>query len=164
MTLYQLPHVLSHRGSQPIRSLLASLDILFATFISNAVVLLSLLQDKGYKKAKYKHGTTKAGFHTKGSTATGLGGISGSGMGAVDGRPLSRWGSDENLMRKGGLEDGKSVFISMEVLKGDGKSSKGSSDGDGDTMGELPNMPRAQLKEIRVASTWEVHVERDEGR
>lgn len=85
-------------------------------------------------------------------------------MGAVDGRPVSRWGSDENLMRRSGLEDGKSVLISLEVLKGDGKSSKGSSDGDGDTLGELPNMPRAQLKEIRVASTWEVHVERDDGR
>ncbi len=83
-------------------------------------------------------------------------------MGAVDGRPVSRWGSDENLMGRSGVEDSKAVLISMEVLKGDGKSPKGSSDGGDDTLGELPNMPRAQLKEIRVASTWEVHVERDE--
>lgn len=50
LTCYQLPTVISHRGEQQFRSLVASFDILLATFISNAIVLGSLLQDRGYKR------------------------------------------------------------------------------------------------------------------
>jgi hypothetical protein len=155
LTFYQMPYIISHHFSQPVRSLLASMDMLLATFISNAVVLLSLLQDRGYKKTKYKHGTAKAGFHTRGT----IGG-DGAGGGGRNSRPTTRWGSDENLMRiSEGEGDGKAVLISMEVLKGDRKSVVASTDGLELDAPEVPE--RARLQEIRVASTWEVRVESD---
>jgi hypothetical protein len=55
MTIYQIYRVTLHNGDQPLRTLLASIDILLVTFTSNAVVLSSLLQDRGYKKSKYRH-------------------------------------------------------------------------------------------------------------
>lgn len=89
-TIYQLPSVISRLGEQQFRTLLASMDILLATFTSNAVVLGSLLQDKGYKKEKYKHGDVKSGYNAK---KTGAGGFSGTKI------MQNRWGSDEDLMR-----------------------------------------------------------------
>jgi hypothetical protein len=44
-------------------TLLASFDALLVTCISNVTVLVSLLQDCGDKKTKYKDGTEHDGFH-----------------------------------------------------------------------------------------------------
>ncbi|CAG8983396.1 hypothetical protein HYALB_00000564 [Hymenoscyphus albidus] len=41
-------------NTQARRSLFASLDILLATFIANATVLMSLIRDRGFKKSKWK--------------------------------------------------------------------------------------------------------------
>ncbi|KAL2844247.1 hypothetical protein BJX68DRAFT_269775 [Aspergillus pseudodeflectus] len=54
ITGYRIPAVIDHKGSQQYRSLLASLEILAATAVSNAVVISSFVRDKGVKKVKYK--------------------------------------------------------------------------------------------------------------
>ncbi|KAF9890336.1 hypothetical protein FE257_006002 [Aspergillus nanangensis] len=54
ITCYRVPSVIEHKGSQQHRSLLASLEILAATAVSNAVVISSFVRDKGVKKPKFK--------------------------------------------------------------------------------------------------------------
>ncbi|EAW07425.1 putative integral membrane protein Pth11-like [Aspergillus clavatus NRRL 1] len=54
ITCYRVPSVIWHNGSQQYRSLLASLEILAATAVSNAVVIGSFVRDKGVKKPKFK--------------------------------------------------------------------------------------------------------------
>lgn len=132
VTLGQLPSVISRHGEQQFRSLFASFDILLITFTSNAVVLGSLLQDRGYKKTKYKHGAAAQGFHTK----------------IEVGKPRAinnRWGSDEDLMRSIDTDSKNQVLIGLEELP---------------IQGQPPaTPPRARMPEIRINSTWEVHVE-----
>ncbi|KAJ5131188.1 uncharacterized protein N7515_007227 [Penicillium bovifimosum] len=59
ITSYRVPSVIEHKGSQPYRSLLASLEILAATAVSNVLVIGSFVRDRGLKKLKYKrtHGS-----------------------------------------------------------------------------------------------------------
>jgi hypothetical protein len=152
LTFYQLPMVINHRGAQPIRSLIASFDMLLATFTSNAVVLSSLLQDRGYKKTKYKHGTERDGFHVKRPNT-----------GADELKKVlsNKWGSDEDLMRSSDRDgdvvelggNGK-VLIAMDILKGDGKKN-----GREHERPEVP--PKAKLQDIRVATTWEIRVDKE---
>ncbi|GAB1193650.1 hypothetical protein APSETT444_002871 [Aspergillus pseudonomiae] len=47
-------YAIFHKGAQQYRSLLASLEILAATAVSNAIVIGSFVRDKGVKKAKFK--------------------------------------------------------------------------------------------------------------
>ncbi|KAJ5294933.1 hypothetical protein N7508_009754, partial [Penicillium antarcticum] len=54
ITCYRVPSVIAHAGSQQYRSLLASLEILAATAVSNALVIGSFVRDRGVKKLKYK--------------------------------------------------------------------------------------------------------------
>lgn len=54
ITAYRIPSTISRRSAQPYRSLLASLEILAAAAVSNAVVIGSFIRDKGVKKAKFK--------------------------------------------------------------------------------------------------------------
>jgi hypothetical protein len=54
ITSYRVPSVIEHKGSQPYRSLLASLEILAATAVSNVLVIGSFVRDRGLKKLKYK--------------------------------------------------------------------------------------------------------------
>ncbi|KAJ5676869.1 uncharacterized protein N7477_002502 [Penicillium maclennaniae] len=54
ITCYRVPNVIKHDGAQPYRSLIASLEILAATAVSNAVVIGSFVRDRGVKKLKYK--------------------------------------------------------------------------------------------------------------
>lgn len=68
-------------------------------------------------------------------------------------RPITRWGSDEDLMRPGdslseeGKEGGaKGVVIGLRELDADAKTS----------MLEPPR--RTKFPEIRIANTWEVKV------
>jgi hypothetical protein len=53
-TCYRVPMVIFHSGSQQYRSLLASLEILIVTAVSNALVLKSFVRDKGVKKPKFQ--------------------------------------------------------------------------------------------------------------
>ncbi|KAK0109809.1 hypothetical protein ONS95_002481 [Cadophora gregata] len=147
LTLYQLPRVIEYRGQQPFRSLVASFDMLLATFTSNALVLVSLLQDRGYKKSKYKVQPLtyeSRNILTKTPTAGG-------------GRRPSRWGSDEDLISEG--KEGSGV-IAMEVFPGNGSRGKTSAEG-GRPSPVLEEPPRAMLQEIRVATTWQISIEDD---
>ncbi len=54
ITCYRVPTVIERRGAQPYRSLVASLEILAATAVSNLVVIGSFVRDRGVKKLKYK--------------------------------------------------------------------------------------------------------------
>ncbi|OJJ50033.1 hypothetical protein ASPZODRAFT_128623 [Penicilliopsis zonata CBS 506.65] len=54
ITCYRVPSVIWRDGSQQYRSLMASLEILAATAVSNAVVIGSFVRDRGVKKQKFK--------------------------------------------------------------------------------------------------------------
>ncbi|KAH7031219.1 uncharacterized protein B0I36DRAFT_374213 [Microdochium trichocladiopsis] len=88
-TLYRVPSVIQAHGSQQLRSLLASVDLLFATTAANALVLGSFVRDRGVKKIKFRHGSTAADSLDR----------------ASDRRPTihRHWGSDEDLVRDLGL-------------------------------------------------------------
>ncbi|KAI9733444.1 MAG: hypothetical protein M1818_007192 [Claussenomyces sp. TS43310] len=128
VTISQIASVLSRHGDQRFRSLFASIDILVTTFIANAVALGSLLQDKGYKKSKYKHIIEIHGSKPKAA--------------GDDRRGRDRWGSDENLMRSSNVEL-KEALSEIEMLPIQGLPSPA---------------PRAKLQEIKVHSTWEIEV------
>lgn len=99
VTSYRMPAVIDRNYSQQYRSLLASLEILAATCVSNGIVIGSFLRDKGVKKRKYRAGSMA---YTDDE---------------MDGGSLSRpatrtlkpsvtqkhWGSDEDLVRGLGL-------------------------------------------------------------
>lgn len=54
ITAYRVPSVISRDGLQTYRSLVASLEILAATAISNFIVIGSFVRDRGAKKTKFK--------------------------------------------------------------------------------------------------------------
>lgn len=98
VTSYRMPSVIARNYSQQYRSLLASLEILAATCVSNGIVIGSFLRDKGVKKKKYR--AVSATYTDEGE-------------GSMLGRPATRtmkpsaaqrhWGSDEDLVRGLGL-------------------------------------------------------------
>lgn len=57
ITCYRVPSVISRDGNQQYRSLLASLEILAAAAVSNAIVIGSFVRDRGLKKQKFKIGS-----------------------------------------------------------------------------------------------------------
>jgi len=79
---------------------MASADILVVTFAANAVVLGSLLQDKGYKKLKYKHPVI--GVRPTERTA---------GKSVLQ----KQWGSDEDLMRADDFETNSEAVELSEI-------------------------------------------------
>ncbi|KYK59394.1 integral membrane protein [Drechmeria coniospora] len=89
VTLYRLPRTMEERGGQQIRSLLASVELLFATAAANALVLGSFVRDRGIKKQKF-HRNSAADSFDRSSSAR---------------RPTlqQQWGSDEDLVRDVGL-------------------------------------------------------------
>lgn len=60
ITCFRVPSVIQHHGSQQYRSLLASLEILAATAVSNILVIGSFVRDKGVKKLKFKKALASA--------------------------------------------------------------------------------------------------------
>ncbi|KAI0159591.1 GPCR protein, PTH11-type [Xylariaceae sp. FL1272] len=87
-TIFRLVHVLRSNGSQQTRSLLASVELLFATTAANALVLGSFVRDRGTKKAKYRADSFAADTLDRVSSR----------------RPTIRhWGSDEDLVRELGV-------------------------------------------------------------
>ncbi|OTA63771.1 hypothetical protein K449DRAFT_328565 [Hypoxylon sp. EC38] len=88
-TGYRVPRIIRLHGDQQIRSLLASVELLFATAAANTLVLGSFVRDRGVKKSKYRHNSIAAESIDRTSER----------------RPtLQRhWGSDEDLVRDLGL-------------------------------------------------------------
>jgi len=149
LTIYQIPTVILHHGAQQFRSLVASFDILLATFAANAVVLGSLLQDRGYKKEKYKY-KYGAGAGTefnvkRDQIAT---------MRGARGREV--WDSDEELVTPADGDKEGDLVIGMRELDMAGKVERDSSESSRKGKPEVP--PKAKFPEIRIASTWEVKV------
>ncbi|OLN88247.1 hypothetical protein CCHL11_00408 [Colletotrichum chlorophyti] len=90
VTIYRVPHVIREHGQQQLRSVLASVELLFATTAANALVLGSFVRDRGLKKQKFKYGSVAADSMDRGSESR---------------RPTlhRHWGSDEDLVRDVGL-------------------------------------------------------------
>ncbi|KIW66095.1 hypothetical protein PV04_08299 [Phialophora macrospora] len=93
ITAYRVPSTISRRSSQQYRSLLASLEILAAAGVSNAIVIGSFIRDKGVKKAKFR--------------AASMDDSSSLGRTNTQTRAVSvthhHWGSDEDLVRGVGV-------------------------------------------------------------
>ncbi|KAJ6780987.1 hypothetical protein PWT90_07726 [Aphanocladium album] len=89
VTLYRVPHIIWSDGRQQYRSLLASVEILFATASANALVLGSFVRDRGLKKQKFRRASAADSFD----------------RGSAPRRPAlhRHWGSDEDLVRDVGL-------------------------------------------------------------
>ena len=95
ITAYRVPTTISRRSSQQYRSLLASLEILAASGVSNAIVIGSFIRDRGVKKAKFRAASLDESGSQKGI------------------EPLTRartvsvtqhhWGSDEDLAKGVGV-------------------------------------------------------------
>lgn len=92
VTIYRVPHIIRDGGSQQMRSLYASVELLFATAAANTLVLGSFVRDRGVKKRRYKYDSVAAVSvdHSSASESR---------------RPtvLRHWGSDEDLVRDLGL-------------------------------------------------------------
>ncbi|EGX94751.1 integral membrane protein, putative [Cordyceps militaris CM01] len=89
VTLYRVPHIIWSDGRQQYRSLLASVEILFATASANALVLGSFVRDRGLKKQKFRRSSAADSFDHRNAPR----------------RPAlhQQWGSDEDLVRDVGL-------------------------------------------------------------
>ncbi|CAG8980897.1 hypothetical protein HYALB_00012941 [Hymenoscyphus albidus] len=87
-TLYRLPMIIDRQGSQQYRSLLASVEILFATAVANALILGSFIRDKGVKKHRWKFGSMSDSIERTTSRR---------------GNAMRHWGSDEDLVRDLGM-------------------------------------------------------------
>jgi hypothetical protein len=101
VNLYRLPNIINRQGDQTFRTLMASIDILVATIAVNAVVLSSLVQDKGYKKLRYKHMLDRDPF---------------TGTAANKNQLKMRQGSDEDLMQYDDMEQNE-PSIEMDGIR-----------------------------------------------
>ncbi|KAL9602236.1 MAG: hypothetical protein Q9219_001960 [cf. Caloplaca sp. 3 TL-2023] len=87
ITIYRVVEVVHRHSDQQFRSLLASLEILAAAAVSNALVLGSFVRDRGVKKQRYRYGSVggnssldRAGTSVRPRTLT-----------------IRTWGSDADL-------------------------------------------------------------------
>ncbi|KAM0344908.1 hypothetical protein ACHAPU_007041 [Fusarium lateritium] len=62
VTLYRIPRIIEANGSQVVRSMWASVEILAATAVANIVALGSFLRDSGVKRKKYKDSNSYSGY------------------------------------------------------------------------------------------------------
>ena len=87
-TLFRIPNIIDRHGVQQYRSLLASIEILFATAVANGLVLGSFARDRGLKKHRWRFGSLSDSME-QGSRRRGT--------------VTRHWGSDEDLVRDLGL-------------------------------------------------------------
>lgn len=93
ITAYRVPSTISRDSSQQWRSLLASLEILAAAGVSNAIVIGSFIRDRGVKKAKFRAASMDDGS-SLGRTNT---------QNRATSVTQHHWGSDEDLARGVGV-------------------------------------------------------------
>ena len=91
-TLYRVTGTIDRRGNQQFRSLLASVEILAAAFVANAIVLGSFVRDRGVKKARFKYGS-----------ASGTSSLDRPSLAKTRPRAAMSWGSDIDLVSDLGL-------------------------------------------------------------
>ncbi|PSR78546.1 hypothetical protein BD289DRAFT_376528 [Coniella lustricola] len=94
VTLYRMIRVIDHHGSQQLRSLCASIELLVATGVANALVLGSFVRDRGVKKRRFKYESVT------GESAQGTDSDNRSRRPTVAERA---WGSDHDLFRDVGF-------------------------------------------------------------
>lgn len=89
VTLYRVPHIIDEHGRQQYRSLLASVELLFATAAANSLVLGSFMRDRGIKKQKFRRSSVAESLDPSLNLR----------------RPTlhRHWGSDEDLVRDVGM-------------------------------------------------------------
>lgn len=91
ITIYRVVAVIDRHSDQQFRSLLASLEILAAAAVSNALVLGSFVRDRGAKKQRFKFGSTGGSSLDRGAVNR---------RGALTAR---NWGSDADLVSDIGI-------------------------------------------------------------
>lgn len=94
VTFFRVTHVIEAHGSQQMRSLLASVELLIATGVANALVLGSFVRDRGVKKRKFRYDSVA------GESYHGTDSANRSRRPAIAGRA---WGSDVDLVRDVGF-------------------------------------------------------------
>ncbi|KAF5019007.1 hypothetical protein F66182_8997 [Fusarium sp. NRRL 66182] len=62
ITLYRIPRIVEAQGSQVVRTMWASVEILAATAVGNIVALGSFLRDSGVKRNKFKESNSYSGY------------------------------------------------------------------------------------------------------
>ncbi|KAG7004881.1 DNA-directed RNA polymerases I, II, and III subunit RPABC1 [Physcia stellaris] len=105
ITIYRVIGVIDRHSDQQFRSLLASLEILAAAAVSNAVVLGSFIRDRGEKKKRFRFGST-------------------GGTSSLDIAPQQRtrtitqrnWGSDADLVGDVGMRLGPDLENDREAI------------------------------------------------
>jgi len=97
-TLYRVPHIIWKDGSQQYRSLLASVELLFAAAAANTLVLGSFVRDRGIKKQKFRYDSEDVESSEYGRRRS-------SERSNHLRRPTihRHWGSDEDLVRDLGI-------------------------------------------------------------
>ena len=96
ITLYRVIDVIDRKYDQQFRSLLASIEILAAAAVSNALVLGSFMRDRGAKKQRYRHHGASLSAHSSQDTRP-----------AVRRNITARnWGSDADLAEELGISCG----------------------------------------------------------
>lgn len=100
ITLYRIPNVIQRDGSQQYRSLLASIELLFATAVANVLVLGSFVRDRGVKKQRWKFGSMSDSIERTTSRR---------------GTVIRHWGSDEDLVRDMGISANPELRDEMPV-------------------------------------------------
>lgn len=91
ITIYRVVAVIDRRSDQQFRSLVASLEILAAAAVSNALVLGSFVRDRGAKKQRFKFGSVGGSSLDRGAVNR---------RGALTAR---NWGSDADLVSDIGI-------------------------------------------------------------
>ncbi|KAL9607451.1 MAG: hypothetical protein Q9167_007640 [Letrouitia subvulpina] len=93
ITIYRVIGVIDRHSDQQFRSLLASVEVLAAAAVSNALVLGSFVRDRGAKKQRYRFGS--------------VGGNSSLDRAGTNARPrvltMQTWGSDADLVSELGI-------------------------------------------------------------
>ncbi|CAK7218367.1 hypothetical protein SEUCBS140593_003523 [Sporothrix eucalyptigena] len=110
ITLYRVTRVIQEHGNQQLRSLLASVELLFATAAANSLVLGSFVRDRGVKKNKFRAGSVVDSMERSSVIRSR--------------RPTANrhWGSDEDLVRGLGLgvqpelRDAPDSFVGDDVM------------------------------------------------
>ncbi|ROT40668.1 hypothetical protein SODALDRAFT_376440 [Sodiomyces alkalinus F11] len=111
ITLFRVPHIIQEHGSQQMRSLLASVELLFATTAANSLVLGSFVRDRGVKKGKFRYGSVAANSIDRTLTSR---------------RPIAQrhWGSDVDLVRDIGVGLHPELRHTLEAEHDDGQFPK----------------------------------------
>jgi hypothetical protein len=130
VTIYRVPQIILAHGDQVTRSMWASVELLVATTVANAVALGSFARGRGVKKNKFNRDSTNMTGRQHGDGA----------VKTVSFRVVTeRWGADP-------LGTETTCRASTTVAKGGGSGSKSSADGAiGPTRSRDSLIPRDQL-------------------